>query len=184
MNNYGCGATARSGRLSVVPDRREPDEQNLDLSSLDLGHLALFVGYGYADAVKRELEREGFEGLTFSHGFVFQHLLERERTIGELSARLGVTQQAASKVIAELLRLGYVERERDPKDARIHKVRLSERGRRSVQTSRRARARLERRLAKLAGESAFDAARALLAKLLEELGGAAAVRGRRVRAPR
>jgi DNA-binding MarR family transcriptional regulator len=184
MNNYGCGFEAPSFRVSVVPDQRAPDDQSLDLRTLDLGHLALFVGYGYADEVKRELERHGFEGLTFSHGFVFQHLVEGERTIGELSARLGVTQQAASKVIAELLRLGYVERERDPNDARIHNVRLSERGRSCVQTSRRARARLERRLTKLYGESDFDAARSLLAKVLEELGGSAAVRQRRVRAPR
>jgi DNA-binding MarR family transcriptional regulator len=167
-----------------VPDQRAAEDQSLDPSRLDLGHLALFVGYGYADEVKRELERQGFDGLTFSHGFVFQHLIEGERTIGELSARLGVSQQAASKVIAELTRLGYVERARDPEDARIHKVRLSARGRNSVQTSRRVRARLERRLMKLYGPARFEAARALLAKVLEALGGAAAVRGRRVRAPR
>jgi DNA-binding MarR family transcriptional regulator len=151
---------------------------------LDLGHLALFVGYRYADAVKAALEREGFDGLTFSHGFVFQHLVEAPRTIGELSARLGVTQQAASKVVAELTRLGYVERVLDPKDARVHRVRLSRRGWASVMTSRRARARLERRLAKRYGARALEGARALLAEMLEELGGSAEVRARRVRPPR
>jgi DNA-binding MarR family transcriptional regulator len=167
-----------------VADPKHREARNLDPSALDLGHLALFVGFGYADAVQTELERAGFGELTFSHGFVFQHLIDGERTIGELSARLSVTQQAASKVIGELERMGYVERVRDPEDARIHRVRLSERGRRSVQASRRARVRLSRKLAKLYGAPAIDEARALLAKVLEELGGAEAVRGRRVRAPR
>jgi DNA-binding MarR family transcriptional regulator len=170
--------------LLFVKQQSEERARDLDPSALDLGHLALFVGLGYADTVQKELARHGFEGLTFSHGFVFQHLIEGERTIGELSARLEVTQQAASKVIADLERLGYVERARDPKDARIHRVRLSERGEECVRTSRRARARLERKLTKRHGAPLLEGARALLAKVLEDLGGAQAVRARRVRAPR
>jgi DNA-binding MarR family transcriptional regulator len=170
--------------LRFVQEKSAGRARGVDPSALDLGHLALFVGLGYADAVQRELARGGFEGLTFSHGFVFQHLIDGARTIGELSARLEVTQQAASKVIADLERLGYVERARDPKDARIHRVRLSERGDACVRLSRRARARLERKLTKQYGAPALDGARALLAKVLEDLGGAQAVRARRVRAPR
>ena len=169
--------------LLCVKEQNDESARDLDPSALDVGHLALFVGLGYADAVQQELARHGFEGLTFSHGFVFQHLIDGERTIGELSARLEVTQQAASKVIADLERLGYVERTRDPKDARIHRVRLSERGDECVRTSRRARARLTRKLTKRHG-APLEAARALLAKVLEDLGGARAVRARRVRAPR
>ena len=39
-------------------------------------------------------------------------------TIGALAERLEVTQQAASKSVADLERRGYVERTPDPDDAR------------------------------------------------------------------
>lgn len=48
-----------------------------------------------------------------------------------------MTQQAASKSVAELETLGYVERSTDEADARIRRVRLSERGREVVAFTRR-----------------------------------------------
>lgn len=160
--------------------RRAP---TVEPSALDLGHLALFVGFGVAERIQKELERAGFRGLTFSHGFLFQHLIVEARTVGELAALLGVTQQAASKAVAELERRGYVERVRDERDGRVRRVRLSERGWRSVEASRRARARLSQRWKQRYGASAIAAARRLLTRLLGELGGVEAVRARRVKMP-
>ncbi len=160
-----------------------PDEE-LEPSALDLGYLALFVGYAFADAVEAALAAEGFRGVRFSHGFVFQHLIEEERTVTELAARMEVTQQAASKVVAELEALGYLERVADGADARVRRVRLTKRGRGAVAASRKARAALMRKLEARHGKSAIDAARVTLAAVLEDLGGAAAVRARRVRMPR
>lgn len=156
----------------------------MDERALDLGYLALFVGYAFNQAVQAKLEERGFSGLRQSHGFVIQHLIDAPRTIGELAARLEVTQQAASKSVAELEALGYVERSPDEADARIRRVRLSERGQEVVAFTRRTRAALERRLAARHGESALAQTRALLAEVLESLGGAAAVRARRVTMPR
>jgi DNA-binding MarR family transcriptional regulator len=155
----------------------------MDVRELDLGHLALFVGYAFADAVQAALaSRHG--DLRFSHGFVFQHLVEGERTIGELAARQGVTQQAISKVVAELEGMGYVERIADADDARKTRVRLSRRGHAAVAAARRARAQVERRVRARLGDTAVDETRARLAEALELLGGAQAVRGRRVKLPR
>ncbi|UBU10159.1 MarR family winged helix-turn-helix transcriptional regulator [Nonomuraea gerenzanensis] len=151
---------------------------------LDLGTLALFVGSAAAAAVQEELAAQGFAGLRVSHGYVFQHLVEEGRTIGELAGRMEVTQQAASKVVGELEGLGYVERVPDPRDARVRRVRLSRRGREAVAAARRARAAQEERLAELGGRARVEECRALLAELLGELGGAGAVRRREVRPPR
>jgi DNA-binding MarR family transcriptional regulator len=152
--------------------------------ALDLGHLALFVGYAFAEAVQAKIAEKGFAGLRFSHGFVVQHLVGGERTIGELATRLEVTQQAASKVVVELEGLGYVERVADEGDGRVRRVRLTEQGRAVIAYSRKVRADLERRLAARHGEEALAAVRVLLAEVLESLGGAEAVRRRRVVAPR
>src|SRR4051812_32064362 len=74
-----------------------------------------------------------------SHGYVFQLLIDAEPTIGELAAGLGITQQGASKHVAELVRLGYAERVADPADARTRRVRMSARGRAVLEEGRRAR---------------------------------------------
>lgn len=156
----------------------------MDPRALDLGHLALFVGLAFAERVRAELAAAGFSELRVAHGFLIQHLIGAERTIGELAARLQVTQQAASKAVAELEALGHVERAPDPADARVRRVRLSARGRAAVTRARRARAALQKRLAARHGEDALERCRAVLADVLEGLGGAEAVRSRRVLAPR
>lgn len=154
----------------------------VELGSLDLGYLAQFVGQRINDLVLAKLAAEGFGDLRMSHGYVFQHLLSGPGTITDLAGRLGVSQQAASKLVAELVELGYVQ-VAPAADRRARAVALSERGRASVAVARRARARLEQRLVAKHG-AAVARARALLAEVLEELGGAAAVRARSVREPR
>lgn len=156
-----------------------------DPAALDLGYLGQFVGAGYANAVQTALDAAGLKGLRFAHGYVIQHLIGGDdMTVGELARRLEVTQQAASKVVAELESLGYLERLVDPADARVKHLTLTERGWLAVDVSRAARASLEKKLAAKAGERAFADARALLARVLDLLGGAAAVRSRRVKPPR
>ncbi len=157
---------------------------SVDPAALDLGYLALFVGYAYAAEIQRGLEGRGFGGLRFSHGFVIQHLIGAERTIGELAARLEVTQQAASKVTSELERLGYVERVANESDARRRQVRLTQRGQAAVAAARELRRKLDARLGKRHGEAVLSRCRRELSAVLDSLGGAQAVRGRRVVLPR
>ncbi|MER8220741.1 MarR family transcriptional regulator [Streptomyces sp. NPDC094143] len=70
---------------------------------------------------------------------MFQHLIDAQPTVSDLAAKLDMTQQGASKVVAELERLGYVERLPSPRDARIRHVGLTARGRETVTAARRAR---------------------------------------------
>ncbi|MEV4284101.1 MarR family transcriptional regulator [Nonomuraea bangladeshensis] len=159
--------------------------QPVQPGDLDTGTLALFVGFAAASVVQESLAEQGFSGLRFAHGYVFQHLVgDVGPTVGDLAPKLGVTQQAASKTVAELERLGYVERLADPRDARIRRVHLTGRGREAVAIARRAREALESRLAERGGKRRLEECRALLADLLDELGGAPAVRHREVRPPR
>ncbi|MFI0454348.1 MarR family winged helix-turn-helix transcriptional regulator [Actinomadura sp. 6N118] len=151
---------------------------------LDVQTLALFVGFAAADRVQDALARQGYGDLRFSHGFVFQHLIEGEPTIGELAARLAVTQQAASKTIAELESLGYTERVPDPADARIRRVRLTSRGRMAIDAARQARATLEAELLQRVGDDALATTRACLHQILNDLDALPAVHRRDIRPPR
>ena len=115
---------------------------------------------------------------------MFQHLVEGAVTIGALAERLDVTQQAASKSVADLERRGYVTRMPDPDDARARLVALTERGQAAIEAARRHRAALVAELGEQLGPRRVEAAGRLLDDVVAALGADAAVRGRRVRPPR
>ncbi|OIJ86327.1 MarR family winged helix-turn-helix transcriptional regulator [Streptomyces colonosanans] len=70
----------------------------------------------------------GFEGVRPAHGFAFARLAPDGATVTELAAHLGVTKQAASQLVDEMVRKGYVERRPHPEDARARLIMLTERG--------------------------------------------------------
>ena len=155
-----------------------------DPAEADLSLASLFAGWALAGEVQRRLAADGHADLRFADGFVFQHLIGGPLPVSALARRLGVSQQAASKTVADLERRGYVERAPDPADARARPVALTARARDAIEGARRHRAALAEDLAERLGFRRVEAARRLLLDVVRELGGADAVRGRQVRAPR
>jgi DNA-binding MarR family transcriptional regulator len=151
--------------------------------NLDLPLASLFAGWAMADEVQRRIAADGMGDLRFADGLVFQHLVPGPLPIGVLAERMGVTQQGASKAVADLERRGYVERVRDPGDARSRRAALTERGAAAIAAGRRHRAALEAELAERLGPRRVEGARRALTDALRELGAEAPVRGRRVRPP-
>lgn len=89
------------------------------------------------DELHAELARQGHPELRPMHGFVFQAIGPDGTTAVELGRRIGVSKQAAGKMIESLERIGYVERTADPSDARRKIVRLTARGADSLDLSAR-----------------------------------------------
>ena len=152
-------------------------------STLGLGHLGLFLALRVNDLVRGRAAAAGFRRVRDSHGYLIQHLVESDRSITELAARMEVSQQAASKMVAELVALGLVESARGS-DRRARRIRLSARGWRAVRLARRARGEVERRLRNAVGARRYRSAQRTLTACLEMLGGMDRVATRRVRAPR
>jgi len=150
---------------------------------LDLSLASLFAGWAMADEVQRRLAGDGLDDLRFADGVVFQHLVDGPLTIGALADRLGVTQQAASKSVADLERRGYVARRPDPDDARARLVALTERGDAAIDGGRRHREAVAAELAARLGRRRVEGARRVLVDVVRDLGAETAVRGRRVRPP-
>lgn len=80
------------------------------------------------DDLHVRLAQEGHPDVRPLHGFVFQAIGVEGITAVELGRRLGVSKQAAGKMIVSLEGLGYVRRESDPHDRRRKVVRLTDRG--------------------------------------------------------
>jgi DNA-binding MarR family transcriptional regulator len=162
IHNHGC----------VTPDATP--------SLIDLTSLA---GGAIDGHVVAALEHAGFPGLRTRHGYVVQRLLAGDRTITEIARSLGVTQQAMSKTIAELERMGYVRRDVDPADARRRSLALSARGIAAVETARSVRRRLLTRVTAEAGVSRVAEAETVMRTVLDVLGLAGRVDDRAVPAP-
>src|SRR4051794_10234323 len=86
IHNYGCVLT------------QSPD--------LDLSSALTLLGDRVSGAV---LEALHGTGLRHGHGYLVQRLLVAPATATELAADLGISQQAVSKTLKELLALGIVE---------------------------------------------------------------------------
>ena len=99
------------------------------------------------------LDDLGFGDLREGHGCVFGFIdLEHGSRLTELAERSGLTKQAVGEAVAELEKLGYVERVPDPRDGRAKIIRLTPRGLDGCLTGRRVFAEIEREWANELGE--------------------------------
>jgi DNA-binding MarR family transcriptional regulator len=105
----------------------------------------------------------GFEGLRPAHGFAFTRLAPDGATVTDLATHLGVTKQAASQLVDELVRKGFAERRPHPADARARLIVLTEAGWACTRAAEEAAAEAVRVWSDALGESEV---RALGAQLL------------------
>lgn len=152
-------------------------------ASPSLIDLASLAGGAIDGHIIVALERAGYPGLRTRHGYVVQRLLAGDRTVTELARSLRVTQQAMSKTVAELERMGYVQRDLDPEDARRKSLSLSARGVEAIGTARELRARLLARVTAEVGASRVADAEVVLRTVLDVLGLAGRVDARNVPVP-
>ncbi|MBY8864581.1 MULTISPECIES: MarR family winged helix-turn-helix transcriptional regulator [Streptomyces] len=101
--------------------------QNSEAMALSAALLA--VAGELTQRIHEGVVARGFEGLRPAHGFAFARLSPAGATVTELAAHLGVTKQAASQLVDEIVRKGYAERRPHPEDARARLIVLTERGR-------------------------------------------------------
>ncbi|MEU4249899.1 MarR family transcriptional regulator [Amycolatopsis sp. NPDC026612] len=112
---------------------------------------------------------------------MIQHVLAAPLSITALAERMGVTQQASSKAVADLERRGLVRREPGPADARTKLLHLTGHAIAAVEATRALRAELQDELVAEYGAGRVDDAQALLASVIDRFGGGDAIRARRVR---
>ncbi|MFF7951313.1 MarR family winged helix-turn-helix transcriptional regulator [Streptomyces griseorubiginosus] len=103
----------------------------------------------------------GFEARP-AWGFAFARLAPDGATVTELAGHLGVTKQAASQLVDEIVRKGYAERRPHPEDARARLVVLTERGWACTRAAEEAAAEAVRTWVDVLGEGEVRALRGRL----------------------
>lgn len=152
-------------------------------TDLDLSLLALFAGWAMTETVRQRMAEDGFPEVRFNDGVVIQHLLAEPLSISALAQRMGVTQQAASKTVADMDRRGLLARHRSPADARVTLLDLTDHARAAVEAARGHRAALDASLTEQIGAARIAETRAALTAILTRLDADQSIRNRRVRPP-
>ena len=95
----------------------------------------------------------GFNDVREGHGCVFGFIdLDGGSRLTDLADRAGLTKQAVGEAVAELQRLGYLERVPDPEDGRAKIIKLTQRGVDAALTGRRLFKEIEDEWAERYGE--------------------------------
>jgi DNA-binding MarR family transcriptional regulator len=94
----------------------------------DVAMLILRAATQVIDGIQRGLAERGFSDVRPAHGFAFVRISAGDATVAEVAAHLGVTKQAASQLVEQLVQRGYVKREPDPNDRRSRRLALTARG--------------------------------------------------------
>lgn len=151
-------------------------------ADLDTATLLSLAGASADAAILSAMRDRGFD-VTRAHGYVFQRLLAGDQTVTALAADLGMTQQGASKHVADLERLGLVARRVSPDDGRARLVGLTEDGRAAIRVAREARQSFEERLRASVGEEQLAVLRRALGVLLDDAGISARIPDRSIPLP-
>ncbi|HKV68784.1 MAG TPA: MarR family transcriptional regulator, partial [Gaiellales bacterium] len=131
----------------------------------DFGLLFAQALNAYVEHLHRGLGERGFRDLRPTFGLPLRALHERPRTLTELARSLGVSKQAAAKIVAELEGRSLIVREPSPDDGRATLLRLTARGRSLVGAAIEIGNTVERDLARDLGEDAAAHIRAGLERL-------------------
>ncbi|MFF4843472.1 MarR family winged helix-turn-helix transcriptional regulator [Streptomyces collinus] len=100
--------------------------QNSEAMALSAALLA--VAGDLTQRINDGVVARGFTDVRPAHGFAFARLAPDGATVTDLAVHLGVTKQAASQLVDEIVRKGYAERRPHPADARARLVVLTGRG--------------------------------------------------------
>jgi DNA-binding MarR family transcriptional regulator len=95
---------------------------------LALPVLLLAAAGNLVEAIHAGVEARGFTDMRPAHGYAFVRLAPDGATIAEIGEHLGVTKQAASQLVDDLVKRGYVQVQPHPRDGRAKLVTLTERG--------------------------------------------------------
>jgi DNA-binding MarR family transcriptional regulator len=144
------------------------DEATLPARPL-IGLLLRLLYQQYSQDIEASLREAGFGDLRPPHSNVFPFVPAEGITVSELAELARVRKQSMAEAVAQLERMGYIERRPNPRDRRSRLVFLTERGESVRPVTHATGERVEQRWAELTSPNELEALRASLLTLLTEL---------------
>ena len=137
--------------------------------AIPLARLMAMAFRALIDDLHLHLARSGWKDVRPAYGYVLLAARGGSITVTEVAALLGMTKQAASKLVETMVSEGYLRRAEHPEDARSKRLTLSARGSRLLSTVEAIYAEVEAEWAAVIGASALERMRSDLTKALRGL---------------
>ncbi len=123
----------------------------------DLGQALRIAWWSYVHRLDAEMEAAGYPERRAAMNYVFAlYAQPGPITISEMGRQFDVSRQAASKIVAELRRRGYVETAASQADQREKVVVLTPKAIEHVAARRKAAAKLDRAIRKRIGDAGLE----------------------------
>jgi DNA-binding MarR family transcriptional regulator len=132
----------------------------------DLAILVVGAARVVADRLGDAVARAGIDDMRAPYGYVIRALADGDRTLTELAGLLGVSKQAAIKVVDEMEARGFLTRTTSRGDRRVKLLQLTTKGRKVRRAALAASRKMERELRAELGDAAVDDLRVALEQLL------------------
>lgn len=130
--------------------------------------LLMFIAYRHAEnAIFEGLAAAGYDDVTLAQGRLFARIRDEGSRVTELAESAQVTKQTAGYLVDQLVRLGYVERVPDPRDARARLVVPSAKGEEVREAAREIEKRIEDQWRAHLGTRRYTALREAMVALRE-----------------
>lgn len=133
-----------------------------DNADTNLAQLFMRAFYWADEGLQNALKRKGWPSITRAQSMVFVNIGEGVTRPSEIATRVGVTRQAIHQTINELVALGFLTLEPDPRDRRAKVVRYTETGARIGRDAVEALQQIEQALAERIGPEHVKALRQAL----------------------
>ena len=147
----------------------------------DFALLVTIAARSVSDRLLAAHAAAGFDQVRPPHGFVIRALGAGGMTLTKLASRLGVSKQAAQKLVDEMEERGLVERVPSATDRRAKLLRLTADGQTVRETALAESRRMESELRRSLGTETTDAMRRTLERFVEREGGREDARAGRAR---
>ena len=135
-----------------------------------------------ADRLLDAVATVGGERMRPSFGFVLRAVAAEEPTVSRLAELLGVTKQATSRLVDDMVTLGFLQRSEPRGDRRQKRLHPSPTGKRIRERALAESREMEDELRQRFGDAQVDALRTLLIDFVERHGGGDELAARRSRA--
>ena len=140
-------------------------------ASVPLARLLAMAYRQLIDELHARLVGHGYTDVRPAFGYVLLAVRDAKMNGAEVAALLGVTKQAASKLVDAMERGGYVARQAHGEDARAKEIAITARGRKVLQTVESIYRDIEADWARVVGKGRLEALRADLRLVIEDAHG-------------
>ena len=135
-----------------------------------LGRMLLKLERGFTRQVLAKLASDNITGITLRHFVVIPYVDDNGIRAVEIARQAGISKQAVSKLVDELVEKGYLELKPDPTDGRALLVYMSDKGSDFLKLAIKYTEQVEKEWAKQVGDKNYAIMKSSLAILLKDNG--------------